>query len=207
MFLTDNGACPEQPTTTPNIAPGPVESYRTVSVGWANASNTPFQFFKKDNHEGGIASPLIAHWPDGIEDKDKLRHQPGHVIDIMATCLDVSGATYPKKFNDHVIKPLEGRSLVPTFTDEPLDREGIYWEHFGNRAVRSGDWKLVANTRFRKQEWELYNLKTDRTERVNLINQRADKAQELKLMWEAWAKRANVLPKPQKKPKKNKNKK
>ena len=76
-----------------------------------------------------------------------------------------------------------------------------------NIPPNAGDWKLVANTRFRKQEWELYNLRTDRTERVNLINQRADKAQELKAMWEAWAKRANVLPKPSKKPKKNKNKK
>ena len=206
LFLADNGGCDESGLfgfeRKKGGKMGTDSSFASYGLCWANASNTPFQFFKKDNHEGGIASPLIAHWPDGIEDKDKLRHQPGHVIDIMATCLDVSGATYPKKFNDHVIKPLEGRSLVPTFTDEPLDREGIYWEHVGNRAVRSGDWKLVANARFRKQEWELYNLKTDRTERVNLINQRADKAQELKLMWEAWAKRANVLPKPQKKPKK-----
>jgi len=211
LFLADNGGCDEsgffgfERKKGGNL--GTDSSFASYGLCWANASNTPFQFFKKDNHEGGIASPLIAYWPDGIEAKDKLRHQPGHVIDIMATCVDLSKATYPKKFKGHVIKPMEGRSLVPTFTNEPIDREGIYWEHVGNRAVRSGDWKLVANTRFRKQEWELYNLRTDRTERVNLINQRADKAQELMAMWEAWAKRANVLPKPPKKPKKNKNKK
>jgi arylsulfatase len=151
LFLADNGGCDESGLfgfeRKKGGKIGTDSSFASYGLCWANASNTPFQFFKKDNHEGGIASPLIAHWPDGIEEKDKLRHQPGHVIDVMATCVDVSGATYPKKFKDHVIKPWEGRSLVPTSTDEPLDRAGIYWEHVGNRAVRSGDWKLVANAR------------------------------------------------------------
>jgi arylsulfatase A-like enzyme len=202
LFLADNGGCDESGLygfeRKKGGKLGTDSSFASYGLCWANASNTPFQFFKKDNHEGGIASPLIVHWPEGIEQKDhgKLRHEPTHVIDIMATAVQLAGAEYPARFRGHEILPLEGRSLLPTFEGKPLDRTALYWEHVGNRAVRSGDWKLVANTRFRKQEWELYNLRADRTETVNLINQREDKAQELKTLWQAWATRAYVLPKP-----------
>ena len=202
LFLADNGGCDESGLygfeRKKGGKLGTDSSFASYGLCWANASNTPFQFFKKDNHEGGIASPLIVHWPEGIkqEHHGKLRHEPTHVIDIMATAVQLAGANYPARFRGHEILPLEGRSLLPTFEDKPLGRTALYWEHVGNRAVRSGDWKLVANTRFRKQEWELYNLRTDRTETVNLINQREDKAQELKALWQAWAARAYVLPKP-----------
>ena len=202
LFLADNGGCDESGLygfeRKKGGKLGTDSSFASYGLCWANASNTPFQFFKKDNHEGGIASPLIVHWPEGIEKEahGKLRHEPTHVIDIMATAVQLAGAEYPARFREHDILPLEGLSLLPTFEDKPLDRTALYWEHVGNRAVRSGDWKLVANTRFRKQEWELYNLRTDRTETVNLFNQREDKAQELKTLWQAWATRAYVLPKP-----------
>ena len=202
LFLADNGGCDESGLygfeRKKGGKLGTDSSFASYGLCWANASNTPFQFFKKDNHEGGIASPLIVHWPEGIKQKDhgKLRHEPTHVIDIMATAVQLAGAEYPARFRGHDILPLEGLSLLPTFEGKPLDRTALYWEHVGNRAVRSGDWKLVANTRFRKQEWELYNLRTDRTETVNLFNQREDKAQELKTLWQAWATRAHVLPKP-----------
>ena len=202
LFLADNGGCDESGLygfeRKKGGKLGTDSSFASYGLCWANASNTPFQFFKKDNHEGGIASPLIVHWPEGIKQKvhGKLRHEPTHVIDIMATAVQLAGAEYPARFRGHDILPLEGLSLLPTFEDKPLDRTALYWEHVGNRAVRSGDWKLVANTRFRKQEWELYNLRTDRTETVNLFNQREDKAQELKTLWQAWATRAYVLPKP-----------
>ena len=202
LFLADNGGCDESGLygfeRKKGGKLGTDSSFASYGLCWANASNTPFQFFKKDNHEGGIASPLIVHWPEGIEKEahGKLRHEPTHVIDIMATAVQLAGAEYPARFRGHDILPLEGLSLLPTFEDKPLDRTALYWEHVGNRAVRSGDWKLVANTRFRKQEWELYNLRTDRTEAVNLFNQREDKAQELKTLWQAWATRAYVLPKP-----------
>ncbi|HIG81081.1 MAG TPA: hypothetical protein EYQ62_05465, partial [Verrucomicrobiales bacterium] len=189
FFLADNGGCDEGGRfgfeRKKGGQLGTDSSFASYGLGWANASNTPFQFFKKDNHEGGIASPLIVHWPHGIAARGEWRQQPGHVIDIMATCLEVAGAKYPGKFKKHTIVPLEGKSLVPTFADCAIDREALYWEHVGNRAVRSGDWKLVANKRFRKQDWELYNLKIDRTETVNLIDQREDKAQELEAMWQA----------------------
>ena len=202
LFLADNGGCDESGLygfeRKKGGKLGTDSSFASYGLCWANASNTPFQFFKKDNHEGGIASPLIVHWPEGIEQgaHGKLRHEPTHVIDIMATAVQLAGAEYPARFRGHDILPLEGLSLLPTFEGKPLDRTALYWEHVGNRAVRSGDWKLVANTRFRKQEWELYNLRTDRTETVNLFNQREDKAQELKTLWQAWATRAYVLPKP-----------
>ena len=202
LFLADNGGCDESGLygfeRKKGGKLGTDSSFASYGLCWANASNTPFQFFKKDNHEGGIASPLIVHWPEGIEKEahGKLRHEPTHVIDIMATAVQLAGAEYPARFRGQEILPLEGRSLLPTFEGKPLDRTALYWEHVGNRAVRSGDWKLVANTRFRKQEWELYNLRTDRTETVNLFNQREDKAQELKALWQAWAARAYVLPKP-----------
>ena len=202
LFRADNGGCDESGLygfeRKKGGELGTDSSFASYGLCWANASNTPFQFFKKDNHEGGIASPLIVHWPEGIEKEahGKLRHEPTHVIDIMATAVQMAGAEYPARFRGHDILPLEGLSLLPTFEGKPLDRTALYWEHVGNRAVRSGDWKLVANTRFRKQEWELYNLRTDRTETVNLFNQREDKAQELKTLWQAWATRAHVLPKP-----------
>jgi len=202
LFLADNGGCDESGLygfeRKNGGKLGADSSFASYGLCWANASNTPFQFFKKDNHEGGIASPLIVHWPEGIEQKyhGELRHEPTHVIDIMATAVQLAESKYPARFRGHEILPLEGRSLLPTFEGKPLDRTALYWEHVGNRAVRSGDWKLVANTRFRKQEWELYNLRADRTETVNLINQREDKAQELKTLWQSWAVRAYVLPKP-----------
>ena len=210
FFLADNGGCDEGGLfgfeRKKGGKLGTDSSFASYGLGWANASNTPFQFFKKDNHEGGIASPLIVHWPHGIAARGDWRQQSGHVIDIMATCLEVTGAKYPETFNKHTIVPLEGKSLAPTFTNRAIDREALYWEHVGNRAVRSGDWKLVANKRFRKQDWELYNLKTDRTETVNLIDQREDKAQELEAMWQTWAERAHVLPAPGRKPKPKKKK-
>ena len=209
LFLADNGGCDESGLygfeRKKGGKLGTDSSFASYGLCWANASNTPFQFFKKDNHEGGIASPLIVHWPEGIYKGryGELRHQPAHVIDIMATALELTGAQYPKRFRGHDIVPLEGRSLVATLEDKPIDRKALYWEHVGNRAVRSGDWKLVANSRFRKQNWELYNLRTDRTETLNLIDQQKNKAKELEALWQAWATRAHVLPKPgRKKPKK-----
>jgi arylsulfatase len=161
---------------------------------WAYAQNTPFRLYKHFNHEGGISTPLIVHWPAGIAAKNELRRQPGHVIDVMATVVDVSGASYPQEFNGNPIRPMEGRSLVPAFGDKPVAREAIYWEHEGNAAVRQGDLKLVR--RGREGSWELYDLKSDRTEQHDLASNRPEKAKELAALWKAWAERAHVLPAP-----------
>ena len=196
LFMSDNGGNAE---SGPNGKydgqhPGNAQSDIFCGESWAWLQNTPFRRFKHFNHEGGIATPLIAHWPAGIKARGELRHQPGHLIDVMATCVEVSGATYPTEFNGQKIQPLEGRSLVPAFANKPIERDAIFWEHEGNAAVRVDDWKLV---RFgRKGAWELYDLKADRTEQHNLAAQQPDRAKELTTKWHAWSLRANVEPAP-----------
>lgn len=175
-----------------NAMPGPADTYVAYGEGWANVSNTPFRLYKHYVHEGGISTPLIAHWRAGIDRKGELETQPGHLIDVMATCIDLSDADYPAMKDGKKITPPEGKSLIPAFKGEKIEREAIYWEHEGNRAIRVGDWKLAAVSE--KGEWELYNLAEDRSEMHNLASKHPEKVQELAAMWDAYAKRANVLP-------------
>ena len=174
------------------VMPGPADTYIAYGKGWANASHTPFRRYKHWVHEGGIATPLIVHWPARIAEGGSLVGEPGHLIDIMATCADVSGATYPVEVEGRRIQPLEGLSLVPAFAGERLQRTALFWEHEGNRAVRQGDLKLVAAGK--GGPWELYNLAVDRTERFDLAAQRPEIAAALAEQWSAWARRAAVLP-------------
>ena len=162
----------------------------TYGRPWANVSNTPFREYKHWVHEGGISTPLIVHWPARVRAKGELRHQPGHLIDIMATCVEVAGAKYPARYKGNEIKPLEGASLVPAFGDKPLRREAIYWEHEGNRAVRAGKYKLVA--RGRNGAWELYDMQADRTETNDLAAKFPVVVKDLSGSYQAWAKRCNV---------------
>lgn len=166
------------------VMPGPDDTYIAYGEGWANVSNTPFREYKHWVHEGGISTPLIAHWPRGISSKGELRNQPGHLIDIAATCLDLSGAQYPTSAT-----PLEGRSLRPAFANRPIEREAIFWEHEGNRAVRKGDWKLVAK---HAQDWELYNIAKDRVESNNLAASQPEIVDELRKRYDAYASRTGV---------------
>ena len=197
LFLADNGGCAEGgPWGFERKKGGTLgedSSFASYGLSWANASNTPFRRYKHWVHEGGISTPLIVHWPSRVKAKGELRRQPGHIIDIMATCLDVSGATYPKEFGGHPITPLEGKSLVPAFDGKPIQREAIYWEHEGNRAVRKGKWKLVSK---HPGKWELYDLEADRTELNDLAAAHPDIVGELSALYDAWAKRCNVLPWP-----------
>lgn len=189
------------------IAGGSDSTYVAYGKVWANASNTPFREYKHWVHEGGIATPLIAHWPAGIKEKGALRTVPGHVIDIMPTLVELTGATYPSEYKDNSIKPMEGVSLVPTFEDKPVEREAIYWEHEMNRAVRMGDWKLVSKgellngvyghwKNYQKDFWELYNIQEDRSELHDLAEKYPEKVSQMSQMWEDYAQRANVFPAP-----------
>ena len=175
--------------------PGPPDTFMAYGQAWANVSNTPFREYKHWEHEGGISTPLIAHWPRGISRKGDLEPQPGHLIDLMATAVEVSGATYPEKG----IPPMEGVSLRPAFEGKPLGRSvPIFFEHEGNRAVREGQWKLVSKHPGR---WELYDMEADRTELNDLTAQEPDRARSLEAQWNAWAKRVGVEPWPVRKPK------
>ena len=175
--------------TGEGVMPGPADTYIAYGRPWANASNTPFRLYKHWEHEGGIATPLIAHWPSHIKAPGVLRHQPGHLIDIMATCIDVAGAKYPSRYKGRKITPMEGKSLLPAFDNRPIERQALYWEHEGNRAVRKGKWKLVSKYPGR---WELYDLEADRTEMNNLADKHPELVRELAATYNAWAKRSFV---------------
>ena len=150
--------------------------------GWANLSNAPFRMYKRYTHEGGVATPLIVHWPDGLKDQNTLRHSPGHIIDIAPTCLNAAGLS---------TKGMEGRTLLPVFTKDSTQPRTLFWEHEGNRAVRQGDYKLVAQ---HNTPWELYNMRKDRNELHDLSRSMPQKAAELKKLYEAWAHRVGAKP-------------
>jgi arylsulfatase len=178
----------------PGVMPGAADTYVAYGRGWANVSNTPFREYKHWAHEGGISTPLIAHWPAGIrpDRAGRLERQPGHLIDIMATCVDLAGATYPTEVDGKAIKPREGVSLRPVFNGEPLARvQPLFWEHEGNRAVRDSDWKLVARE---NKPWELYNIAADRTESHDLAASEPARVKAMAAAWDAYAARADVLP-------------
>ena len=177
----------------PELMPGPEDTYQSYGTAWANLSNTPFRLYKHWVHEGGISSPLIAHWPRGIERKGAIEHQAGHLIDLMATCIDLSGAAYPKQHNGKEIKPMEGVTLRTAFEGKPLGRgKPIFFEHEANRAVRDGQWKLVA--RGIDGPWELYDIDADRSEMHNLADQHPDRVKTMADAWQKWAETNDVLP-------------
>ena len=197
------GSVPQQtrdgwPVRRGHVMPGPADTYIGYGKNWANVSNTPFREYKHWVHEGGISTPLIAHWPAAIRAKNELSHQHGHLIDLMATCVDVSGATYPSRYKGQKIKPMEGKSLAPVFENKPIKREALYWEHEGNRAVRAGKWKLVAKGRAGQDDvvWELYDIEADRSELHDLAAEEPKRLKEMVGLWQAYAERANVLPWP-----------
>ena len=192
LFLSDNGGNAESGPkgVLKGDPPGSPTSDVYCGESWALLQNTPFRRYKHFDHEGGIATPLIAHWPAGIAAKGELRQQVGHIIDVMPTFAEVAGATYPKEFKGQAILPEEGVSLVPAFANKPLARDALFWEHEGNAAVRAGDWKLVRLGK--NGSWELYNLKTDRTELHNLAATEPARASELAAKWDAWAERTHV---------------
>jgi arylsulfatase A-like enzyme len=160
-------------------------SYFGYGSGWANACNTPFRMYKHYVHEGGISTPLIVHWPAGIAAHGEFRGQVAHVMDLMATCLEVAGATYPKQVDGNDITPTPGVSLVPTFAgQEPSARDFLAWEHEGNRAVRQGKWKLVA---LAGQKWELYDMEADRVELHDLAAEQPDRVVALAKLYNNWA--------------------
>ncbi|MFZ4593479.1 MAG: arylsulfatase [Verrucomicrobiaceae bacterium] len=186
MFASDNGASAEIMVRNgghdPQAAPGSAGSYLCLGPGFSSACNTPHRRHKTWVHEGGISTPLIVHWPAGISTKNELRSTPAHVIDIVPTVLELAGVQKPQQWQGEPIPEAPGKSLVPAFAkDTTIPRESLWWFHEGNKAIRVGDWKLVAAA---DQPWELYDLKTDRAEQHNLAAQMPEKATELAAAWQ-----------------------
>lgn len=219
IFLADNGACaedipddltmeelvdrlmiakshtrtgePVQFGNDPAVLPGPENTYQSYGRAWANLSNSPFRLYKHWIHEGGISTPLIVHWPNGIDERNAVRHTPGYLPDIMATILDVTGTAYPATHNGKPIEPLEGTSLLPALKQELPTRPPMFWEHEGNAAVRIGKWKLVRKY---PDPWELYDMEQDRTELNDVAAQHPARVKDMLAQYEAWARRCGVIP-------------
>ncbi|MEJ7608109.1 MAG: arylsulfatase [Bryobacteraceae bacterium] len=178
LFLSDNGASAEfiirGDGHDPSAPPGSRESYLCLGPGWATAANTPFRLHKSSVHEGGIASPLIVHWPKGISDKGALRHDPCHFIDVLPTVVSLAGGT--------PAATLPGKSIAPAFAKSGTVQRGyLYFHHNNNRAIRVGDWKLVAAGQ--SGPWELYDLSKDRAEQRDLVKAQPDRAAKLSQLW------------------------
>jgi arylsulfatase len=192
MFVSDNGASAEQilrgDGNDPTAAIGSAKSYLGIGPGWSSAANTPLRRHKTWVHEGGITTPLIVHWPAGIKSRGELRRDPGHLIDLVPTALELTGATRPAEVAGLPVPPLPGKSLVPDFArDGAVKHDALWFYHDGHRAVRVGDWKLTSVS---GGPWELYHLKDDRSETKNLAAKNPQKVMELEL---AWLKQADEL--------------
>jgi arylsulfatase A-like enzyme len=211
LFLSDNGGCAEfmaedgwaqyYPDQTldgrpismgniPNLNPGDDQTFQSYDKPWANVSNAPFRLYKHYVHEGGISTPLIAHWPNRIK-PGQVIHDPWHVVDILPTILETTDSPYLTEYGGHEIQPLEGASFLERLCGSPSHRESpIFFEHEGHSAIRYNNLKLV---RQHNQDWELYDMNKDRTELNNLAGQHPLTEIELKAMYQDWAKKAGVM--------------
>lgn len=202
FFLADNGGCAEFISSgkSKDLEGNLAETFESYRINWANVSNTPFRLYKHWVHEGGIRTPLIVHWPEGIDRSlvNGYVRDYGHLTDIMATCVELSGALYPKEFNGNRIFPMEGTSLLKHFSGQKNGRGPVFWEHEANIAMRDGKWKLVARTpeneSFNIKSLELYNLDEDPTELHNLAGVYPARKDSMYEVWKQWADRVKVFP-------------
>jgi len=210
LFFSDNGCSGELGDfgmnwgkhTRANYAQWRKKGGWSISQGqcWASLSNTPLRKYKKFVHEGGIASPFVAHWPAGIRDGGRIvRGQAFHLIDIMPTLCDVAGAAYPREYDGRAITPAQGISMMPWLARADADTKPrtLYWQHENHAAIREGDWKLVTTNDRDEAAWELYSLAEDRSESENLVARHPDIAKRLRKKWRRWAEASNVVPFPE----------
>ena len=208
MFLSDNGACAEWDPFGFDISSSPQNklhrgndlahmgspgTYHSVGSGWANASNTPWRMYKHYSHEGGISTPCIMHWPAGFRRRNALESVPAHLIDLMPTIVEASGAEYPERINTLQTFPMVGTSLMPALRGERMPERALYFEHEGTRAVREGRYKLTA---LRGEPWKLYDMERDRTELEDLASQHPKRVESMARQWDAWAAENQATPLP-----------
>jgi arylsulfatase A-like enzyme len=201
MFMSDNGACAEHVSSGKSKeVTGKEDTFESYRINWANASSTPYREYKHYTNEGGIATPLVVSWPDGIDRKynGTIVRQYGYFADIMATCVDLSGAQYPTTYEGNTIIPMEGYSLVPNFNGKQVKRGETFWEHEANLAVRDGKWKFVIKTRegapYDSTKCELYDMSKDPTELHNLAVSYPERTQKMFSDWKAWSRRVKAYP-------------
>lgn len=191
LFVSDNGACPFDRTRGKELRPWDPKSYWCYSPGWAHVGNTPFRLYKQNQHEGGITSPAIVHWPKGLTTKPgSITHQPAHLIDVMPSVVELGHATYPKADHQGEVLPMQGASLVPILKGQEREPYTMHFRFSTNRAVRVGDMKLVS---FHQSPWELYDLSKDRTELNNLAKDKPALVKELSGKWMHWAEHTNLM--------------
>ena len=208
VFLSDNGACAEwdpygfDVSSSPNNVlhsgaelerMGSAGTYHSAGSGWANASNTPWSMYKHYSNEGGISSPCLMHWPDRIKRRGTIESTPAHLIDLMPTFVEASGAHYPERLGSRQILPMVGTSLMPALRGERMPARTLYFEHEGHRAVREGRYKLAA---LRGEPWRLYDMEKDRTEMDDLSAKQPKLVESLSKKWDAWAAANQVTPLP-----------
>jgi arylsulfatase len=220
LFLSDNGCSAErcqnysegendrpdmlrigEPMIYPRnkeVLPGPQHVFASVGPHWANVANTPFRFWKGKSFNGGINTPVIAHWPKEIEKScmGSITEQRAHVMDIMATCIELAGAEYPSEYNGHTIKPLRGKSILPILKGETRDgHEYLGFEHYHEKALICCDgWKIIRQGK--EAPWELYDLKNDPTELINVASDYPEKREQMIALYEKWALECEVEPYP-----------
>jgi arylsulfatase A-like enzyme len=208
VFLSDNGACAEWDPFGFDGRSGPdnvlhrgaelermgaAGTYHSVGSGWANASNTPWRMYKHYSNEGGISTPCVMHWPEGLRRRGVIEHTPAHLIDLMPTIAEASGARYPQRVGSREILPMAGTSLMPPLRGEKMPERTLYFEHEGHRAVREGRYKLTA---LRGEPWKLYDIETDRAEMQDVAGRHANVVERLAKKWDAWAAQNLVTPMP-----------
>ena len=171
--------------------PGPETTWNYIGNAWASASNTPFRYWKKESYEGGSATPFIVHWPKVLKGKENtINKGVTHVIDILPTCLAITGAKYPENFNGEKTVPVSGKNLLPLLLNKTESiHDTLFWEHEQGRAIRIGDWKMSA---IPGKEWELYNLAEDHTETNDLSDKFPDKVEQMNKAWEDWARKMKI---------------
>jgi arylsulfatase len=199
LLCSDNGACPYDRTQFKHLKPWNPRSFWCYDPGWAHVGNTPFRWYKQNQHEGGIASPLIAHWPNGLgAQSGSWVREPSHLIDIMPTLLEAADAAYPAQQARGAIESPQGQSLLPLLKGESFEgHDWLYFLYADNRAIRRGPWKLVSAE---QGAWELYNMQRDRTELNNLVDEKPELVGDLKKLWHRVAKEVDGAPKYRRQP-------
>jgi arylsulfatase len=211
IFLSDNGACYEwgpfgfdgpsrqgvttlhEGTALENMGgPGTHHAYGSA---WANLGNTPFRMYKHFTQEGGIATPLILHWPAGLARENRWVREPVHIMDILPTIGAATHTPYPKTYQGRDILPNSGVNLLPVCEGQAMVPRTLGFEHQEARALREGRWKVVWSKRMPYEiDWELYDFQTDRCETVNLADQFPDRTRAMADAWMAWARKVKVYP-------------